>query len=117
CPICLGKKVRDILIPQSCPFCSVNIIRGILIKICERLDRYHAARRDQARLVVQTYIEAHHNVARCVIEKRVGDILGCYSVFNEELKEFVYMESSYLDLISPELVNFDKHVRDVVDAT
>jgi DnaJ-class molecular chaperone len=114
CPKCKGKRILADVRGKGCPFCSPLLIVPTLKAVCKRLEDYQERRRNQSHLVVETYIDAHHKLAHCIMESRWSEIFDCYEDFFDELADLMGMELSLTDLISSELANLQEEFEEVV---
>jgi Zinc dependent phospholipase C len=115
CPKCFGSTLMDIIEPAPCPVCVSGASLAPLTLICDRLIRYHRRRQEQCQQLVESYVDTHEQVARCLLEDRMNEIPGCYEGFFDEVDEFIQTQLSFTDLIAPELVALEEKVRELIE--
>jgi hypothetical protein len=115
CPKCLGSTLIDIIDQSPCPVCVSGSTLTPLSLICDRLIGYHRRRQDQCQLLLESFLEAHEQVAHCLLEDRMSDIPGSYKGFLDQIDEFIQAQLSFTDLVAPELVGLEDKIRELVE--
>ncbi|MCA6624244.1 MAG: zinc dependent phospholipase C family protein [Pseudanabaena sp. M165S2SP1A06QC] len=115
CPRCSGSTLIDIIESIPCPVCVSGSTLTPLSLICDRLIEYHLRRQDNCQKLIESYLEAHEQVARCILENRMSEIPNSYEGFFDQVDEFIQTQLSFTDLVAPELVALEGKVRELVE--
>jgi hypothetical protein len=115
CPKCLGSTLMDIVVSVPCPVCVSGASLAPLTLICDRLIGYHRRRQEQCQQLVDSYVDTHEQVARCLVEDRMSEIPDCYGEFFDKVDEFIQTQISFTDLIAPELVALEHNIRELIE--
>lgn len=117
CPKCVGSTLIDIIQEAPCPVCISGASLAPLTLICDRIIGYHRRRHEQCQQLLESYVDTHEKVARCILEGRMNEIPSCYYGFFDEVDEFIQTQISFTDLIAPELVALEDNIRALVEKT
>jgi uncharacterized Zn finger protein (UPF0148 family) len=113
CPLCNGAKLIEKAIDIACPVCTLRPT-AIVQKAIDNIVRYHQRRARLARKMVDEYISAHEKVAKCILAGDYGDAASSFDGFFEAMGAFISAETSFADLILPELGSLEDRVREMV---
>jgi Zinc dependent phospholipase C len=115
CPHDAGEVVLDV-IEKTCPICTFGAAIQPLRLICDRLITYHQHRQKHTQRIVDSYLNAHEQVADCILNDKLGDILKCYEPFWDEVQTFVITQGSFIEFVTPELQTLEEQMVKLVEA-
>jgi hypothetical protein len=130
CPTCNGAKLLSRVIQQTCPLCNgLKLVeKGVVIacpvctlrptavvrKAIDNVVKYHQRRARLARKMVGEYILAHENVAKSILAGDYGAAASSFDKFFAAVEAFISAETSFADLVLPELGALEDRVREMV---
>lgn len=100
---------------STLPSLCFRIISCTINSNFDRLIGYHRRRQEQCQQLLESYVDTHEKVARCLLKDRMNEIPSCYEDFFDEVDEFIQTQISFTDLIAPELVALEEKVRELIE--
>ncbi len=113
CPLCNGLKLVEKAAEIACPVCTLRPT-AVVRKAIDNVVKYHQRRARLAREMVDEYILAHDNVAKSILAGDYGAAASSFDKFFVAVTAFISAETSFGDLVLPELGALEDRVREMV---